>query len=62
VVHQATGMAAVQLDVTVADALATLRAVAFRSNRSLYEVASDVIDRRIQLGGGINGGRRPRRS
>jgi hypothetical protein len=49
VVHQATGMVAVQLDVTVADALATLRAAAFRSNRSLYEVAVDVVNRQIRF-------------
>src|SRR4051812_2233187 len=49
VVHQATGMIAAQLDVTVADALATLRAAAFASARPLTEVAVDVVDRRISF-------------
>ena len=47
VVHQATGMVAAQLDVTIADALAALRAAAFRSGRSIYEIAVDVVDRRM---------------
>lgn len=50
-VHQATGMVSAQLDITIADALATLRAAAFRSTRSIYEVASDVVDRRITFRG-----------
>ncbi len=49
VVHQATGMVSAQLEVTVADALATLRAAAFRSGRSIYDVAADVVDRRIRF-------------
>jgi hypothetical protein len=51
VVHQATGMVSAQLDVTIADALATLRAAAFRSDRSIHEVAVDVVDRRISFRG-----------
>ena len=49
VVHQATGMVSVQLDVTIADALATLRAAAFRSGRSIYDIAADVVDRRLRF-------------
>jgi hypothetical protein len=49
VVHQAAGMVSAQLDVTVTDALATLRGAAFRSSRSIYEVAVDVVDRRIRF-------------
>ena len=49
VVHQATGMVSAQLDVTIPDALATLRAAAFRSARSIYDVAVDVVDRRISF-------------
>ena len=49
VVHQATGMVCAQLDVTIPDALATLRAAAFQSGRSIYEVAVDVVDRRISF-------------
>jgi hypothetical protein len=51
VVHQATGMVSAQLDVTIADALATLRAAAFRSDRSIYDVAVDVVDRRMSFRG-----------
>jgi hypothetical protein len=51
VVHQATGMVSAQLDVSVADALATLRAAAFRSARSIYDIACDVVDRRISFRG-----------
>ncbi len=49
VVHQATGVISAQLDITIADALATLRAAAFRSDRSIYELAVDVVDRRIRF-------------
>jgi hypothetical protein len=49
VVHQATGMVSAQLEVTIADALATLRAAAFRSARSIYEIAVEVVDRRISF-------------
>lgn len=51
VVHQATGMVSAQLDATLADALATLRAAAFRSGRSIHEVAVDVVDRRMSFRG-----------
>jgi hypothetical protein len=49
VVHQATGMVSVQLDVTVADALATLRAAAFQTGRSIHQIAVDVVDRRLDF-------------
>jgi hypothetical protein len=51
VVHQATGMIAVQLDATPADALARLRATAFQSGRSIYDIAQDVVERRVRLDG-----------
>ena len=44
-VHQAVGMVAVQLDTTATDALARLRAHAFAANRSLDDVARDVVAR-----------------
>jgi hypothetical protein len=47
VVHQATGMIAAQLDISIADALATLRAAAFEAGRPLTEVAVDIMNRRI---------------
>jgi hypothetical protein len=50
VVHQAAGMIAVQLDETPSDALARLRAMAFESGRSIYDIAQDVVERRVRLG------------
>lgn len=47
VVHQATGMVAVQLDVSTVDALASVRAAAYRAERSIYQVAVDVVDRQL---------------
>ena len=49
VVHQATGMVSVQLDVGLADALARLRARAYVLDRSIYDVASDVVGRRLRF-------------
>jgi hypothetical protein len=45
VVHQAAGMVSVQLDISVGDALARLRAYAFGADRSITEVARDVVAR-----------------
>jgi hypothetical protein len=49
VIHQATGMIAAQLDDTAANAQARLRAAAFASGRSMYDVAQDVIERRVRF-------------
>ena len=49
VVHQATGMIAAQLDATMANALARLRAAGFESGRSIYEIAQDVVARRVRF-------------
>lgn len=49
VVHQATGMASVQLGVDVAEALVRLRAHAFAQNRLVVDVAEDVVARRLRL-------------
>jgi GAF domain-containing protein len=49
VVHQASGMIAVQLDVKVADALVRLRAHSFADDRPLAEVAADVVARRLRF-------------
>ena len=49
VVHQASGMVAAQLDVTVSQALIRLRAYAFGNNRTLTDVARDVVDRRLRF-------------
>ena len=49
VIHQATGMIAAQLDDTIANALARLRAAAFASGRPMYEIAQDVVERRVRF-------------
>lgn len=49
VVHQATGMISVQLDVSLSEALLRLRAHAFGSGRSLNDVSDDVVHRRLRL-------------
>lgn len=49
IVHQATGILSVKLDINPSDALAWLRARAFRAGLSLDEIASDVVDRRVDL-------------
>lgn len=49
VVHQAAGMVAAQLDVTVSQALIRLRAHAFGNSRALTHVARDVVDRRLRF-------------
>jgi hypothetical protein len=49
VVHQATGMIAAQLDVSVAEAMIRLRAYAFANGRLLSDVADDVVERRLRF-------------
>ena len=49
VVHQASGMVAAQLDVSVGQALLRLRAYAFGNERSLTEVAREVVARRLRF-------------
>ena len=49
VVHQAAGMVAAQLDVSVAHALIRLRAHAFAIDRPLADLAEDVVARRARL-------------
>jgi GAF domain-containing protein len=49
VVHQATGMVAAQLDESVGNALARLRAAAFTSGRSMYDLAQAVVERRVRF-------------
>lgn len=51
VVHQASGMVAAQLDVSVAQALVRLRGYAFGHNRPLAGVAQDVVARRLRFEG-----------
>ena len=49
VVHQASGMVAAQLDVSVGQALVRLRAYAFGNDRTLTAVAEDVVGRRLRF-------------
>ena len=49
VIHHATGMIAAELDDTIANALARLRAAAFASERPMYDIARDVIERRVRF-------------
>jgi hypothetical protein len=49
VIHQATGMIAAQLDDTVSNALARLRAAAVASGRPVYDIARDVVERRVRF-------------
>lgn len=48
-VHQATGMVSVQLGVSIEEAFLRLRARAFAAGRSVTEVASDVVARRLRF-------------
>jgi GAF domain-containing protein len=49
VVHQASGMVAVQLGVSIGEALARLRAYAFGNNVLLNEVAEAIVARELRL-------------
>jgi hypothetical protein len=48
-IHQATGMIAARLDETMSNALARLRAASFGSGRSMYDIAKDVVERRVRF-------------
>lgn len=49
VVHQAAGMVAAQLDISVGEALVRLRAHAFGDDRALTDVATDVVARILRF-------------
>ena len=55
VVHQASGMAAVQLGVTVSEALIRMRAYAFGHDRLLTDVAADIVARKLRLDDPVTG-------
>jgi hypothetical protein len=55
-VHQAAGMTMIQLDVSIAEALALLRATAFAEGMALADLAREVVERRIRLGKGYSNG------
>ena len=46
-IPQATGMIAVQLGVSIPEALAQLRAAAFAAHRPILDIAEEVIARRL---------------
>ncbi|WP_431683299.1 ANTAR domain-containing protein [Kitasatospora sp. KL5] len=50
VVHQATGMLSVQLDVPLPEALARLRAHAYASGHAVGAVSRSIVDHRLRLG------------
>lgn len=47
--HQATGMVIAQMGLSAADALLVLRGHAFATNRSVRDVATDVVERRLDF-------------
>jgi GAF domain-containing protein len=49
VVHQASGMVAAQLEVSVGHAMVRLKAYAFGNDRSLTDVAHEVVDRKLRF-------------
>jgi len=49
VVHQACGMVAVQLSVSLTEALIRLRAYSFANDRPIAEIAKDVVARRLHF-------------
>lgn len=50
-VHQATGMVAAQIESDMANALARIRGYAFANELTIFEVAEEVIARRLRLTG-----------
>ncbi|MFC4083814.1 GAF and ANTAR domain-containing protein [Amycolatopsis samaneae] len=55
-VHQAAGMVAARLGVSLEDAYARLRARAFAEHRGLADLAADVVARRLRFEPGRDGG------
>ncbi|MGO4691480.1 GAF and ANTAR domain-containing protein [Glaciibacter sp. 2TAF33] len=49
VVHQATGMVLAQLGLSASDALIVIRGHAFSAGRSVREVATEIVERRLDL-------------
>jgi hypothetical protein len=55
VVHQATGMITIQLDISLAEALLRLRAHAYAAGRTVSAIATDVVSRRMEFDGSESG-------
>ncbi|NUK00475.1 GAF and ANTAR domain-containing protein [Streptomyces lunaelactis] len=49
VVHQATGMLSVQLNTSLGQALLRLRGYAYSHDRSIIDIAEDIVSRRLRL-------------
>jgi hypothetical protein len=49
-VHQAAGMTMIQLDVSIDEAMALLRATAFAEGTALADLALEVVERRLRVG------------
>jgi len=49
VVHQAAGMIGARLEIPLVEALTRLRALAFAAERTIYQIAADVVERRIEV-------------
>ncbi|HYJ51365.1 MAG TPA: ANTAR domain-containing protein [Microbacterium sp.] len=47
--HQATGMVIAQMRIPADDALLVIRAHAFASDRSVAQIASDIVERRMDF-------------
>ena len=54
-VYLASGMVAVQLQIPTGDAMARLRAHAYRTGRSIKDVADDIVARRLDTRGDFDG-------
>lgn len=55
VVHQATGMVLAQLNVPAADALLIIRGHAFADNRPVRDIATEIVERKLDLAHGLAG-------
>jgi AmiR/NasT family two-component response regulator len=54
-VHQATGMVLAQLRLPADDARLVIQGHAFATNRSMMDVADDIVNRRLTFSGGSEG-------
>ena len=52
IVHQAAGMTMIQLDVSIDEAMALLRATAYAEGLKLADLAREVVERRLRIGKG----------
>jgi ANTAR domain len=55
IIHQATGMVIAQLDISAEDAVLLIQAHAFAVDRSMRDVADDIVERRLSFEDGTTG-------